>query len=471
MKITIYGILLVTYVLYICLMKKSYKKIFIELLSLSIFLYLNITIGYIFKVGEQTIAGYFFTMLCMGVVAILCIRKMPKKRFIVMSIFLLNIFLSLILIQFMDYQVLDIGWDEYLFGYNKMVTCTIDWTHIKELIKTVFFVFAIEVIHQELEDSDWKYIISKVAKWSKVVLCYGLLEFFVVYFLKIHNLYALFLEPIFGLKKYTYTSALSRGNGYQLQGLFTEPSGYATGLFLIMLLLITQIHESKNRKKEICNFIWIAICLFLMIMSMSFSSVLYITLFIVLSMIYIYQTRRRYRTVILFSCFIITMIGVCSIAILLDSESYYGIRLNGALQIFRTAIYDSDMSNLYFHLRGTHADGSSIARIGSAIGSIKIEFVQNPISGLGVGTENSYAEFSNMLTDLGVIGTICWMKMVVFYQKKRNRYVYLALIAITISAFFSTPFFYLGADAIILAYMIETLYGNQNLKQEKVKDV
>ena len=98
--------------------------------------------------------------------------------------------------------------------------------------------------------------------------------------------------------------------------------------------------------------------------------------------------------------------------------------------------------------------------MGSAIGILKLEFIQNPILGLGVGTANAYALIPNMLTDLGIFGVIAWFRMVTD-KTKRNIYVIIVYAVIILSGFLAVPFSYSGADAILFVYIIDVLFGEK----------
>lgn len=461
MRITVFGILLLAYIFYIFLKSNSTKEAFIDLFLLSIFLYLNITIGYVVKIEQQTIAGYFLAMVFAAISGILCIRKVNKKNFVATGIFIICILLSLMLIPFREYQIVDSdGWDRYLFGGNNLTTSLINGNQIKKLIKAVAFIFVVETVHQKIDDDIWLYIVNKVLKWTKVVLCYGIFEFIAVYVFQITKLYTIILQPVFGLKESTYTSSLTRGGGFQLQGLFTEPSSYATGLFLTILLFITQarLYESKGIKRKRSSWIWIGLSITLMLLSMSFSSLLYCSVLLALTIIYIYYIKPKYRVTIILYFLVFAAMGSGVVFFLVNSQAYYGERIISAFYILKTAIKDSDLKDLYFHVVHIANDGSSISRLGSSIGILKMEFMQNPLVGLGIGTGNSYAAMPNMLTDMGIIGTVYWYRILVGNRKRNTIYANIGILILAVCSCLIVPFDYLGADIILLAYIINLLF-------------
>ena len=182
MSLTIYGILIFGYSLFVCFTFKDVKKIFIEFFTMSVFLYLNISVGYVVKFGEQTIAGYFFAMMLSAIAAIPFVRIMDIKRFKIVTTFLASVIISAGLILFIDYQIVDSrGWDYFLFGGSNTTICMLDGWHIKEITKVLLFAIIVEVTRKILDTSDWIYIINKVLRWTKVVLCYGIVEFVIVY--------------------------------------------------------------------------------------------------------------------------------------------------------------------------------------------------------------------------------------------------------------------------------------------------
>lgn len=466
MSLTIYGLLIFGYSLFICFTSKDLKKIFIEFFTIAIFLYLNISIGYVVKFGEQTIAGYFFAMLLSAIVAVPFLKKMEFKRFNIVAIFTLSVIISAVLILFIDYRVVDSGgWDIFLFGVNNTTICKLDGWHIKEITKIFLFIVIVEVVHKMLNEADWVYIINKVLKWTKVVLCYGIFEFILVYVFNFTNLYNTLLRPIFGVKDSTYVSALIRGEGFQLQGLRTEPSAYTTGLFLIVLLFLVQNvldKDGKTSKRYRTNWMWISICLGLMLVCMSFSSILYLAVLAILLFLHIYKAKPNYRAAILFLVGFFVAFGVAVFVWLINSGTYYGERLRSAVYVLNITLTETDFNNLWFHVVDKTNDGSIVSRLGSAVGILKLEFLQNPLLGLGVGTGNAYAIIPNMLTDLGLLGIVAWFKQVTD-KTKRNIYVVIVYMVIVVSGCLAVPFSYSGADAILLVYMVDVLFGKREL--------
>lgn len=464
MKITLYGICLIVYSIYVMVAKRDNKSKFLSFFTLSIFLYINITIGYVFQIGNQTVAGYFLMTLMAGIWGVPLVKKQKKKFFSKGMGLVCCLTISLLLAPLMKYQVLgSAGWDSYLFGgKNVIITSVLGFEQIKELMKAFAFIFILAAAYVELEASDWEDIINKVLFGSRIVLIYGGIEFIIVYIFKYEKLYMTILKPLFGLKASTFTSSLVRGKGYQLQGLFTEPSTYAVGLFMVMLLVIYQLKNSgliNIKINKICAYLTIAQCLFLMLFSMSFSSILLIFLFAVIWLVYIYETNRRIRNILIILFPLICVGGILAIFLLIQTGSYYGERIQSAFRIVQEALVSKDLNQLYFSLVDTTNDGSSISRLGSSIGTFRMEFVQNPIIGLGVGVSKSYSFAANLLTDLGIVGTFFWVCLLLDGCKvKRSIYFYIVLLIIAASTLFFVPISMFGTDVILLVYLLENIF-------------
>lgn len=465
MSVTPYGIILCLYIIWIFYKTKNNKNRFLYLFSVSLFLYTNITIGYVIKVGNQTIAGYFFSTLICAFCAIILLKKVKKRVFYFVSIFLILLVISFVVIPLMNYTVVgENGWDYYLFGADNLTILKLNGSHVKEFIKAVAFVLILQVCYKEFGKKEWKRVIDSVLKGSKVVLAYGVIEFIAVYFFRVYNLYSLILQPIFGLKDSTYAVSVARGTGHQLQGLFTEPSAYATGLFFLILMFITQYQmnrtEGKGDRKK--TYLGISICLFLMVLSMSFSAVLYLFVLFCWAIVYFYINSPQMRIWIISFAAIIFIVIVGSIVWLLNSDTYQGERLLAALTILKKVFVSSDLNRLWFQIGNSARDGSSISRIGSSIGILKMEFSQNPIIGLGVGTANSHALVPNMLTDLGLLGFAMWIKMVALNNRKKHSFGYnMMLFVVLLIGFLCVPFNYLGIDAIAFFFLLRVLFDKK----------
>ena len=87
-----------------------------------------------------------------------------------------------------------------------------------------------------------------------------------------------------------------------------------------------------------------------------------------------------------------------------------------------------------------------------------MEFMQNPLVGLGIGTGNSYAAMPNMLTDMGIIGTVYWYRILVGNRKRNTIYANIGILILAVCSCLIVPFDYLGADIILLAYIINLLF-------------
>lgn len=331
-------------------------------------------------------------------------------------------------------------------------------------MKALSFLMILSVIYTKIGEEDWIYIINKIIKWSKYVICYGIFEFVMVYIFRFYNLYSALLLPIFGIKESTYIFSMERGSGHQLQGLFTEPSSYSTGLFFIVLLFLMQLKyckEGKNPKKANLRniWIWIGICMVLMVLSMAFTAILYLCFLAIIFVLFCYKNMPKMRSIIISSIGMIT--GLCIIGgyILLNSNTYYGERLRYALIIFKETLNNNDFGNLYFYLSGVVNDGSSISRLGSSIGILKMEFVQNIWCGLGIGVGNSHSLASNMLTDLGIFGTFLWGKLVIGgYKAKKNIYFYVVFFMFILVSFLCQPISMFGTDVIVLIFIFVNIF-------------
>lgn len=477
MPFTIYGIVITFICGGIYLFSKSKKQRFINLLIVSMFCYLNIDLGYCYKIGGATIASFVLVALFTSVASLGLLHKLNRsvKKWMVLLMGL--IIVGLIMLKVKSYYCVspDVGWDIYLFGKDNRVYLTLGFTQFKELIKAISFILVLSVSYSILSYGDWFRVVRKLSVLSKFTIIYNLFEVFYVYVLGKNNIYTVLLQPIFGLKGSTYTKTVSIGEFFRLQGLFTEPSLYSICLFMNIILYALDIYFLNHsvivggkRKKILLNKAAIAVNLVLMCISMSLTSVLFIFILVVFYVVYKCKTNPKLIVPIL------TAVGVCAVVFvkigleMVQSGSYYGERIMGCLKIITTIFTTDDYQHYYDSIKQYNVDGSSIARIGSSIANIRMTLPENYLVGVGIGNSSAHSFTSCLITDLGILGSLVWVKFAFFSNKYGGKLYTIMILLYLAFMMFTSSVHVFGTDVILMSLFFGVIYaGKDKYKKEE----
>lgn len=442
--------------------RNKQKEYFCFIFQLTLFVYLTLNVGYFIRIKGISIDYYRFLLYYLGAMATAYNIKsgINKKAFFHFLVFGMAIAVGLILGLTKKYKIVSLvngGWGAYLFNTNNEVRISFGSTQIKLILDFISTSMVLIYIRRNFIFETWMNSMVKVAKWLKVTMVYGLLEAIYIYIFHAYTLNFKITSTIFGVAESTYMTALSRGNGYQLQGLFKEPAQYARGLFLSVILLYMVNKYKKNRS----SFFWLMLCIALMLMSMSFTSLLLCAVLILLFIIYKCKENPKILPFILFAGGIIVVGIIATASFLIKSGSYYGIRLKYALTIVTTMVTLPDLTKMYESMRSFVHDGSSILRIGSSYANLRINLPKNWLFGIGLGNSCSFSYTSNLITDLGIIGTLLYMKFFVFWEYKNWHYIIAVLIYYMANLLTSTTQMF-GVDVIMIFFVFGCLFGKSS---------
>lgn len=299
MPLNIFSVILIGIILYQA-KRKSIDRYFLFIFQLTIFTYLSINIGYFIDVGGLKIDYYRFLLYYSGFLASYCNfkGKIKQKDTLYYILLLICIISSYIIGAIEGYEIVSResgGWDSYLFGQYNEMEVSFGTTNIKMICDLLSIIMISLYIKSNFDLEMWRISLNKVASWLKWIVLYGVLEAFVVYILRFDDIMAQLLEIIFGRGDSTYTTALSRGVGFQLQGMFREPAQYARGLFICCILFFVVYTMNKRRNLRL----WMLLSVILMILSMSFTSLLLLPTMFTLYILYKCKKNPRLQPIII----------------------------------------------------------------------------------------------------------------------------------------------------------------------------
>lgn len=142
---------------------------------------------------------------------------------------------------------------------------------------------------------------------------------------------------------------------------------------------------------------------------------------------------------------------------LIDLGGYMGTRLQNAWLLVNSLLEISDLTYLYSNLQGVMEDGSSILRIGSSYANFKINFPNGYLLGIGLGNSSSFSYTSNLIVDLGLLGTVLYIKLFAF-EKQYNLHYIIACVIFFLCNLFTSVTQIFGVDVLVIFYLLRCLY-------------
>lgn len=384
-------------------------KNFLKLeLTFSIF---KLNYGYFFKLGGSEIqyGDIVLALLFLSALLHLSVSRLHRESAVGSIILILVVVSGIIGVWFFPANVSVIGfdsyggWDGYLRGeLTNMAPVSFSMQSILMLLRVFFFVVVLVAIKSTLTETDWIRSLEIFTIFAKALIVYGLLEILIRYIMNfdLNDL----LNQFFG-------RGVSTGGGQtRLQGLSREPSHYALALFNMMILFMVRM---RVRKQSGNDAIWLCLIVLIGSLANTFS-------FFVVGL----------SAVLLFSALSATNLGKVNFTYLF----VYGLAALFALLLF--LIYSwTQNSGLSMRIieAGIQAQngingsyvigedyGSEASRIIGMIESFN-SYLARPIIGLGLGTTYCVSGFISILSNIGFLGLVVWLRLLtVSYFKLPN---------------------------------------------------
>jgi len=377
---------------------KTFKYVFISLFFLSIISGIVLDSGYFAMIGNTEIEyNYFFSIILLPISIITIIRYRRQSSIpLLIILFTISVSISAILASVTNRQTGSIAftdlWDNYFNYQSELPVLHFDKEQFfKMFIRQLLFFFNIWAFYCVADRKIINKAIKNVVKVSYVIVFIYLVEIITDNFVS-PIFFRTIIFNIFGKGTSVYETPRKIFNIYVPLLFNSEPSG--TG-FTLFVLGINSILAYKYFKKKTNIFLCVFFLLALLV-SMSFSSLIYIFLMLLI----IFAISKQKFTL----GFIYLAVGVfLGFAVL----SLYSERINN---IF---------TNLSLFKQGINylPKESEIIRLYSIYNNLQI-FFKYPLFGVGLGTSYSFSGFFTTLCNIGLIGTILWTK-IVFTGMKR----------------------------------------------------
>lgn len=393
--ITPIAVILVILIIGIIFKYKSATEICAVLVGYTIAFQVNFFAGYFVKLAGREIECLDFLFFISSVFGIITIRQLRiKSKTFEMGILLLFwIILGGIYNGILPPDVSVITppatWDAYLYGSASRTPVVIGSTYFLSLIKFTFFIL-IMFISNSFGKKEWEKILDIVIAITKIHIVFVAIEIVTKYFMNVGTLSDI-RNIIFGLGDFTAESLVARGSGFGICGLTREPSHLAQVMFIFLTILILS-------KKIETNKIWVLGAIICNMLSMSFSTVMYMAVLIIVYLIsYEVKLGKKFAIAVGLSIFALILFSV-----FLEND-YYSGRLNDFFYDAKYVISENRISREQIT--------SSKVRIYGIIETLKI-FSERPITGVGFNIAFCNSGLVMILSNIGIVGMIIWINLI-----------------------------------------------------------
>ena len=404
MSITPIGILYIIILLFLLLCKNNFEKIFLFCLTTNLF----IEAGYAIKIGTEkyyfffTITDYFLAGYCLCMI----LRKhinISKKWLCLALSYIIPVIMLIVFPSNALITPYGVYLDEVLYGSEELVHPSFGIQTVKTSFIFLLYLTIPIYLYSQYGLNDYKKLLRKLSGIIKIFLALGLLEYFIKNVLDLNDMWGNMITFLFGTFDVSFTEGRLRGDSYELILFTRESSHYAYTIFLSSIVLFA--NNLINKRKNGFSFS-LLICFLLLILSTSFSSLLFFIGFISLFLVYRWFIERptSYRKEI-FSTAILIMLLFITLPVILSNmgDGFIGDRLSNLVINWRDFMA-FDLTRVV-----TLGDNSSQARIFSVMHALEA-FSSRPLFGLTLGMVTCHGATASFLASVGIIGLYFWIK-------------------------------------------------------------
>lgn len=301
------------------------------------------------------------------------------------------------------------SWDHLIFGSEHLQQVTIGPRSYLVLIRLVLFVFIAWCTAVVLTGKDFFSIGSYALGFGRVQIAYGLFEF-VTKALLGSDIAMKLAAAVFPANDAVVTDIVVRGGIVSLQAFCREPSHFALALTFILLVFVVLRANGYKRRFDL---LWVAIGLFLLVMSGAFTAI--IGLFIIAIAFFYYLKRgelvidsRNKALIYLIGFLIVGAGGVFLTNTLMLSNNYYFEKLFGVF-----ANFDSIVNRQY---GGALTTFDALPRMASIVECLR-NFLDRPVLGIGPGVVNPFSGVVAILSQYGLVFFAMWLAFLYQYSR------------------------------------------------------
>lgn len=293
--------------------------------------------------------------------------------------------------------------DDYWFGNTELQLPALRSYVTKTLIQYLIFLTILYGIYLSFRREDYEALLDKCAKWCKAAVIFGWVEFLIKNLTHSNVLFSL-NNLFFGYNEAVFPMMEKRGILFRLSGFTTEAAHFSYAMLLVAFLFLANYQLGKM------SLHWAIQAFLLMLLSMSFSSVVFALAF--LAIFFISRYRKNIRGEKIFQIFLWCLLAFSILYIIYRSgildSSYFGKRMKAVFDDWGLLFIDVE------RVRDIPYQSSRVRLISSFSTLALLRF--RPFFGIGIGTTSSHGSFSSILSGMGILGTLSWLLML-FYGK------------------------------------------------------
>ena len=452
------------------------KNVFENLVLLYAVSGLFLEIGLVLSIGSSELGPTKFLGYILGFYCVLHVKQVPQRIRKVWLGLIICYILPLILLFLFPSTVFvaqgEITWDVILMDGESPVHPTVDGGVLKMTFSMVLNTFIVVHIFTTYTSQMYLRLLNRVARISVFLLLIALIEFVCKNYLGMNDFWGECKDAFWGVTKFTANGRL-RGNFYELVLLTKEASHFAYAMFITAIILIS--HNIINKGKMVSKSL--LLCCFLLLVSTSFSAILFLVALIALMLMYRWYIQKpktaNLEKILAISAFIVIL---TSAAILINyfSDGFVGKRLaffyENAEAFFST---DGELNRFL-----ANTDGSTMIRLTSIIQTL-IAFCSRPLFGFSLFAVVCHGSTAMFLANVGIVGMFVWIKLYFYSYPSENisrsskaLYAFAILIFLLVNLFNSyllSPFSGLTPLLISLSfYYLYVTKCNKNYENYKI---
>lgn len=431
MNFTIGGVLAFFWVAVLFVFKRGKMGSFLIITTILSALFIDI--GYVVNIYgiELTYRDFFMTVTVIYFSLIL--RKLSfKRKTIVLSLILLaSIMISYLITVFSPKQIEVPIFSQYDLAFRYQIYAFKPLALVQQnavsLMKLLVFLLFIICAWNSIINLEKKNILSKnIINWGIICLfIVGGIDLITRYFLG-STVFNSILSFIFGVRSSSQSTAFFlRGGLVGFQGLYVEPSHYASYAFLVGLYVLSQ-----PKTKRIL--LYIIFTIIMLVLSTSLRGFISAFILVFVSILFIFIKSKKSLASFLSIIIILFLLGIFIYVFFQTEYSMYSIsRIKGFLGL-------DDL-----------VKASEGARAFSIKNGFKV-LLKRPFFGVGLGTTSSTGFLSTILSNLGIFGTFIYF-LVIFPDRFKITLlisVYVIILIVFLIGSFGLAF--LSSPAIVL---------------------
>lgn len=388
---------------------------FFNILLLSAVADLFFDMGFVFSISGKALD---YCELPRHVMFLYCILQLFKGNMVISKVWVALVICCVLPIALLYFFPSDVSvanylvsWDEILMDGETPIHPVVDGYVLSQTRVFITSSMILLYAYQSFTIDDYMKFILKLRHFVDIFLVLGFIEFIAKNILGLNSAWGNLMKFLWGENDALYESEMNRGSFYDLNLFTREPSHWAYSLFVCAVIIFATdiiVGRRSGYSKSML------LCMVLMALSLSFSSVLFLASFILLWIIYRWYLLKP-KTVSLEKKLVMMFLGVVFMLgasfLLLFPDNLFASRLLFIFDNFGLLFSADD--NLLFLGADNGSNFSVVIRLFSIVKTLLVSFYR-PLCGFSLGAMTCHGSTILLLSGIGVMGLYVWTYFV-FY--------------------------------------------------------